>query len=121
MAMKTLDEKLKKVDPARRRKIEARVDELIAEEMSLRDLRQAHKFTQQKIARALHIGQDGVSRLEKRTDLLLSTLRGYVEAMGGRLSIVADFPDRPRVIISGLTDIETIKRSRREEDQVVHC
>ncbi len=57
--------------------------ELIAEEMSLRDLRVAHQLTQQWMAESLGIGQEGVSRLEKRTDLLLSTLRGYVEALGG--------------------------------------
>jgi transcriptional regulator with XRE-family HTH domain len=120
MAIKTLDEKLKEVGAARRKKIEARAEELIAEEMSLRELRHAHKLTQQTIAKALHIGQDGVSRLEQRTDLLLSTLRSFVEAMGGKLSIVADFPDRPRVIISGLTDIDAIKRTK-EKDEVVHC
>ncbi len=119
MAMTTLEEKLNKIDPARRRKIEARAKELIAEEMSLRDLRQALKLTQEKLAKALHIGQDGVSRLEKRTDLLLSTLRGFVEAMGGKLSIVANFPDRPRVLISGFTDIDVIKR-RERKDEVVH-
>ena len=121
MAMTTLDEKLKKLGTGRRRRIHARANELIAEEMSLRELRRAHKFTQQKIARTLHIGQDGVSRLEKRTDFLLSTLRDYVEAMGGKLSIVAQFPDSPRVIISGLTDIDAPKRSfRKEKEELVH-
>ncbi len=78
--------------PRSSQEIEGRAAELIAEEMSLRD-RQALKLTQERLAEALGIGQDGVSRLEKRSDLLISTLRSYVEAMGGSLSIVAEFPD----------------------------
>ena len=45
-----------------------------------------------------------MSRLEQRSDLLLSTLRGTVEAMGGRLSLIATFPDRPPVELSGIAD-----------------
>jgi transcriptional regulator with XRE-family HTH domain len=86
-------------------KVEARAADLIAEEMSLRDLRHAHQLTQVTIGESLGIGQDGVSRLEKRSDLLLSTLRGFVEAMGGDLQLVATFPDRPAVVLAGLTGI----------------
>jgi DNA-binding XRE family transcriptional regulator len=105
--MKTLAKKMNEMNAARRNKIERRAAELIAEEMSLRDLRQALNLTQERLAEALGIGQDGVSRLEKRSDLLISTLRSYVEAMGGRLSIVAEFPNRAPVVVSGLADIET--------------
>jgi hypothetical protein len=91
---------MKGLSPARRKKIEARTATLIAEEMSLRDLRQALTLTQERIAESLGIGQDGVSRLEKRSDLLLSTLRTYVEAMGGQLSLIAEFPDREPVTLS---------------------
>lgn len=105
--MKTLAGKMKTLSPARRKKINARAATLIAEEMSLCDLRQAQKLTQGAIAETLGIGQDGVSRLERRTDLMLSTLRGYVEAMGGRLSIVAKFPDRDPVIVSGFATMES--------------
>ena len=80
---------MKGLSPARRKKIEARAAALIAEEMSLRDLRQALTLTQERMAETLGIGQDGVSRLEKRSDLLLSTLRTYIEAMGGQLSLIA--------------------------------
>lgn len=103
----TLDQKMKRLGAARRKRIEARAAALIAEEMSLRDLRQALKLTQERLAETLGIGQDGVSRLEKRSDLLLSTLRGYIEAMGGSLSLVAEFPDRKPVILSGLASVET--------------
>ncbi len=54
---------------------------------------------------ALGISHDGVSRLEKRSDLLLSTLRKTVEAMGGNLSLVAEFPDREPVVLSGIADV----------------
>lgn len=50
------------------------------------------------------LAQDSVSRPEKRSDLLLSTLRRAVEAMGGSLSLAAEFPDRERVLLSGIAD-----------------
>ena len=81
--MTTLDQKLKRLSPTRRRTIERRAAVLIAEEQSLQELRQARKLTQQRLAKKLGIGQDGVSRLEQRSDLLLSTLRSYVQALGG--------------------------------------
>ena len=98
---------LKSLSPARRKKIEARASALIAEEMSLRDLRHALTLTQERMAQTLGIGQDGISRLEKRSDLLLSTLRAYIEAMGGQLSLIAEFPDREPVTLSGLSTMET--------------
>ncbi len=101
-----LKEIMNRLPQDERKAVAARVKELIAEEMSLRDLRQAHRLTQERIAESLGIGQEGVSRLEKRTDLLISTLRGYVEAMGGRLRLVADFPDRPPIVLSGLAEME---------------
>src|SRR5712671_2557685 len=92
----------KELSPARRKKIAARAAQLIAEEMTLRELRHARKLTQVRMAKALGISQDGVSRLEKRSDLLLSTLRKTVEAMGGSLSLIAEFPDREPVLLSGI-------------------
>lgn len=104
---KTLDRKLSELTPSRRKRVEERAAELIAEEMSLRELRKAHRLTQKRMAGKLGIGQDGVSRLEQRSDLLISTLRGYVEAMGGSLSIVAKFPGRRPITLSGLTALES--------------
>lgn len=103
---KSLKDKMQALDAKRRKKVEARATELIAEEMSLRDLRKALDKTQVKMAKALGIKQEGVSRIEKRSDLLLSTLRGYVEAMGGELRLIAEFPDRPPVALSGVADLE---------------
>jgi len=103
--MKTLDQKIDSLSAARRKKIEARATALIAEEMTLRELRHARKLTQVRMAKALGITQDGVSRLEKRTDLLLSTLRKTVEAMGGNLSLIAEFPDRKPIVLSGISGV----------------
>lgn len=104
--MKTVDQKIKELTPARRKRIDARAAQLVAE-ISLRELRRAHKLTQARIAETLGIGQDQVCRLEQRSDLLLSTLRGYVEAMGGRLTIVAEFPHQKPVVLSGIGALET--------------
>ncbi len=97
---------IKKLSPAQRKKVKSRAAELIAEEMTLRELRKARKLTQVRMAKQLGITQDSVSRLEKRSDLLLSTLRKTVEAMGGELSLVAEFPDRPPVVLSSIAEDE---------------
>src|SRR5271157_3387310 len=93
-----VNDKIRGLPASQRRKVAARAAELIAEEMTLRELRKARKLTQVRLARTLKINQDSVSRLEKRSDLLLSTLRKAVEAMGGTLSLVAEFPDRRPVV-----------------------
>ena len=102
-----VDEKIKTLSAVQRKKVEARAAELIAEEMTLRDLRKARALTQARMAEQLGITQDGVSRLEKRSDLLLSTLRKTVEAMGGSLSLVAEFPDRAPVVLTGIAEDES--------------
>ena len=101
---------INKLTRAQRRKVEARAAQLIAEEMTLQELRRARKITQQKIAKSLNIGQEGVSKIERRSDLLISTLRRTVEAMGGSLSLVAEFPDRDPVVLSGIAEDEPTKR-----------
>jgi transcriptional regulator with XRE-family HTH domain len=111
-----VNDKIKKLGPAQRKKVEARAAELIAEEMTLRELRRARDLTQVRMAKALGITQDGVSRLEKRTDLLLSTLRKTLRAMGGNLSLIAEFPDRAPVVLSGIADEAlSIKRKLARE------
>jgi DNA-binding XRE family transcriptional regulator len=98
-----VNDKIRKLSPAQRERVESRATELIAEEMTLRELRRARKLTQVRMAKVLGITQDSVSRLERRSDLLLSTLRNTVKAMGGNLSLVAEFPDRPPVVLSGIS------------------
>src|ERR1700686_4107946 len=103
---------MKELSPDRRKKVQARAARLVAEEMTLQELRRARKLTHVRMAKALRISQD-----EKRTDLLLSTLRKSVEAMGGSLSLIAEFPDRGPVVLSGIASVETDPsphRPRRE-------
>ena len=90
----------------RRKRIEEAADALIAEEMTLRDLRKARNQTQARVAERLGINQENVSRIEQRSDLLLSTLSGYVEAMGGKLNLVAEFPDRPPITLTGIAALD---------------
>ena len=104
--MTTLAERLAKLPRTRRMKVEDRAKTLIAEEMSLQDLRKARKQTQVRVARKLGINQENVSRIEKRSDLLISTLSGYVQAMGGKLSLVAEFHDRPPIALIGMADLD---------------
>ncbi len=99
---RTLAEKIQQLPAARRKKIEDRAAELIAEEMSLRDLRRAMNRTQVEVAKILKVGQDTVSRYEQRSDMLLSTLQGYVQAMGGELDLVVTFPNRKPVKLKSL-------------------
>lgn len=96
----TLQSMMEKLPEERRRRIRVRANELIAEEMTLRALRKAEGLTQTGMAELLDTGQDSISRLENRGDMRLSTLQGYVAALGGVLEVVARFPGRPAVVIS---------------------
>jgi transcriptional regulator with XRE-family HTH domain len=98
--MRTLDQVIKKLPADRRAKVAARAEDLVAEEIALRHLRKARRLTQARMAQLLGIGQDSVSRLESRSDLLLSTLTSYVEAMGGSLKLVVEFADSTAVLSS---------------------
>lgn len=75
-------------------------------EMPLHELRQAKALSQVKLAESLHVNQAAISKMERRTDMYISTLREYIRAMGGDLEIVANFPDGS-VKISNFTAIET--------------
>ena len=101
---KNVDDIIKALPRRRRQKVEARAKALIDEEMTRQRLRQIRNRTQVEIAEALGITQDSVSRLEQRPDILVSTLRKYIKAMGGNLSIVAEFPDQAPVKLAGFTD-----------------
>src|SRR5713226_6778561 len=102
---RTLDEVVATLPAGERAKIEARARELIAEEMSLQDLRKAIGKTQTTIARRLKVGQDAVSKLETRSDMYISTLRKILKAMGGELELIARFPDRPPVRLAALSTV----------------
>jgi hypothetical protein len=100
----TIKEFTKDFTPEERAKVVARTAELIEEESTLRDLRQAEQLTQERMAELMGVEQENVSRLERRADLLLSTLSSYVAAMGGKLRLIAEFPNRRPVTIA-LADI----------------
>jgi len=104
---RNLEQVLAKLPAKRRAKVQQRAAELA----TLKDLRHAVEQTQEELAIALGVGQDTISRLEQRSDMLLSTLKRYVEAMGGKLDLVAKFPNRPPVII------EQIAERRGQEKQ----
>jgi transcriptional regulator with XRE-family HTH domain len=112
---RTLKEVIESLPLDEQQDVGAQAARLIEEEMTLRDLRKAHELTQERIAEALHISQDGVSRIEKRSDFLLSTLRSYIEAMGGKLRLVVEFPDRKPVALTGLDDIGAVKKPTRRK------
>ena len=94
--VKKLDDLIASLPKDRQARVQARVMELT----TLKDLRLAAQQTQVQMAAALGVRQDTISRLEKRSDMLLSTMRQYVESMGGQLELVAKFPDRPPVVIN---------------------
>ena len=106
---------IRTLNSTQRKKVEARAAELIAEEMTLQELRRARKLTQVSVAKALGITQDSVSRLEKRSDILLSTLRKTIQVMGGNLSLVAVFPDRAPVVLSGIAEAAPDAKPRRRK------
>lgn len=104
-----LDDVIAALPKERQQRVHARAMELA----TLKDLRLAAQQTQEQLAAMLGVGQDTISRLEKRSDMLLSTLRHYVESMGGKLELVAQFPNRPPVVIEHLgVDADTGRKSR---------
>ena len=110
------EEVLKKLPAAERAALEKRAQMLVGEYLTLQDLRKARRLTQETMAELLGVRQENVLRLDKRTDLLLSTPRGYVEAMGGRLRLVAEFPDGPPVMLTGLAAMDGNKCPVAAED-----
>ena len=103
---KNVKEIMKGLPVSRRKKIKARAALLIAEEMTLQEMRKARELTQEKLAKSLGVNQKQVSAIEKRTDMHLSTLRRTVEKMGGRLTLVVEFPDREPVALAGIATTE---------------
>src|SRR5579862_6959914 len=109
--VKSLSEVMKKLPGERRERIEAETAREAAKIMSLRDVRKAFHKSQEDLAKALDMEQESVSRIERRADLLLSTLRRYVAAMGGDLKLIAEFPNRPAI------QIDTFGMLRDEKEQ----
>ena len=93
-----------KMSPESQARIEAKAQILFAE-MPLNELRQARGLSQKMLAELLHVQQPSIAKMEKRTDMYISTLRSHIEAMGGQLEVVARFPDGS-VRISNFAEIE---------------
>jgi transcriptional regulator with XRE-family HTH domain len=91
---RTLDEVIASLPATEQARIERRYRELKQEVESLRELRRLAGKAQTDVAAALKIAQPSVSKIEKQADMYLSTLRGYVEAVGGRLDLVVHLPGR---------------------------
>jgi transcriptional regulator with XRE-family HTH domain len=111
---RTLKELIDALPDDERKAIARRSRELIAEEMSLQEVRRAMGKTQATVARRLKIGQHAVSKLETRSDMLISTLRNYLRAFGGDLELVAKLPNREPV---RLTSLQSIRPQRAQAQQ----
>jgi DNA-binding XRE family transcriptional regulator len=92
-----------KMDPEIRAQVEKRVQAAL-KAMPLEELREARELTQNQLAQSLHVSQGAVSKVERRADMYISTLRSYIRAMGGDLQIHAVFPDG-EVLINQFADI----------------
>lgn len=89
---RTLTEIMTALPAGRRRSIEAETARMADEIMTLQEVRKALQLTQTTVAEALDMEQESISRIERRADVLLSTMRDYVGALGGTLKITAEFP-----------------------------
>jgi ribosome-binding protein aMBF1 (putative translation factor) len=91
------------MSPESRARAKAKAETMLTE-MPLNELRQARGLSQKMLAEVLHVQQPAIAKMEKRTDMYLSTLRSHIEAMGGELEVVARFPDGA-VKISNFADL----------------
>src|SRR5580693_4102089 len=102
---RNLNQIIGELPPERQERIEARYQELRQEVEGLRELRMIAGKAQADIASALKIKQPSVSKIEKQADMYLSTLRSYVEAIGGELDLVVRLPSRPALRLRHLGDL----------------
>ena len=100
----------KDLAPERRARVDTRKAALRAA-MPLHELRQARAMTQKALGEALNVKQPAVAKLERRTDMYVSNLRAYIEAMGGRLNIVAEFP-QGAVTITNFSEMDESQDDR---------
>lgn len=97
-----------RMSPESRARAEAKARAMLAE-MPLNELRQARGLSQKMLAEVLHVQQPAIAKIEKRTDMYISTLRSHIEAMGGQLEVVARFPEGA-VTISNFADLSGSSR-----------
>lgn len=89
----------------RKQRIQAQAKELEAHYLTLHELRRRAGLTQARVSETLNMPQSNVSRLEKNSDMLISTLRSYIEAMGGKLHLTVELPNKPPIVLAGLGDL----------------
>ena len=102
---RSLDDVLSQLPKARRSRVETRARELADQVESLAELRRMAGKAQVEIAASLGVKQPSVSKIEKQTDMYLSTLRSYVEAIGGELDLIVRLPSHAPLRIEALGDI----------------
>lgn len=95
-----------RMSPEARAQAEAKASAMLAE-MPLNELRQARGLSQKMLAEVLHVQQPSIAKIEKRTDMYISTLRSHIEAMGGQLEVIAKFPDGV-VKISNFSELDKV-------------
>jgi len=93
MPTRKFHELVESIPTERQQRIANRVQESLAS-MPLEEIRKARQMTQAKLAETLGVNQGEISKIEHRTDIYISTLAGYIEALGGKLEIRAIFRDR---------------------------
>ena len=109
---KSFNKLLDEMSPQRRKRIEKQARSALTE-INLRELRQAFALTQKQLADTLKINQAAISKMENQSDMYLSTLRRFLEAMGARLRIVAEFPGGDEVVISQFAGQRDSNRSKK--------
>jgi DNA-binding XRE family transcriptional regulator len=114
-----LSDVLKQLPKARRDRIAARAEEIRGEIEGLQALRKASAKTQVEMAKSLGVSQPSIAKIEKQADMYLSTLRSYVEAAGGRLSLVVHLKDGQNVELGGLTDMRADRKSAAGKANIV--
>ncbi|GAB1409262.1 XRE family transcriptional regulator [Desulfovibrionales bacterium] len=92
------------MSPEAQARAKAKTHAMLAE-MPLHELRQARGLSQKMLAEMLQVQQPSIAKMEKRTDMYISTLRSHIEAMGGKLEVVAHFPEGD-VTISNFSDLD---------------
>src|SRR5437763_9045799 len=103
---RSFEDILGSLPPERQKIINEGIERLVAEEMTLQELRKAHNYSQKVLANNLEVNQATISKMERQADMLISTLRSFIEAMGGSLEIIAAFQNHTPVKLNQFEDLE---------------
>jgi DNA-binding XRE family transcriptional regulator len=113
---RSFEDIMNSLPPERQQIINQGIEQLVAEEMTLQELRKAHDYSQKVLASTLEVNQATISKMERQADMLVSTLRSFVEAMGGTLEIIATFPNHPPVRLNQFEELEETDNVTEYED-----